>query len=151
MVISHIVSRPFSSSSLAKIGRIDVPGSSTPQHSEFDRREADIVSTIRKHSYQINSEKVPHFPTPPPPSQLWLEGSTLRWRGAAWAKCYEMIIKDLGTGREIKFDVDDFTKEGIAGFDLVREMQGARDGKSVRLRGVGNDGGVGADSVELFF
>ena len=51
----------------------------------------------------------------------------------------------------MKVDVDCCTKEGIAGFDLAREMQRPGGGRSVRLRSVGNDGGVGSDSNELFF
>lgn len=119
----------------------DIPGWNSPHHSEFDPREASIISAIRTASYTINRLPLPPFPTPLPPSKPWLNGDgTICWRGSAWAERYEIVRR--GEGGEERWEERDCTKEGCF---AVQVGCGAR----VSVRAVGVDGGKSAESEEL--
>lgn len=130
------------------------PGWSHVEHPEWDRREADIVSVIRSHSFSLHGEREAPVAAPRPPGRVWKDErrGCLCWQGSAWADRYVVRIKDAQSGQvRNEVQVYDCVKEGEHGFPLQHLYgQGAQQGSTVlTMLAVTRDGQASAESETL--
>ncbi|KAK4701550.1 hypothetical protein P7C70_g4679, partial [Phenoliferia sp. Uapishka_3] len=129
----------------------DAPGWSKPLSSEFDPREAAILSSIRTASYSINpGETLPALPVPSPPAEIWFKSPTIIcWTGTPWAYAYVVVVRNGETGEERQKQVMDCVSAGTLSVDLTTEMSGWEQSKvKIRMRALSCGGMAGVDSTE---
>ncbi|GAA95566.1 glycoside hydrolase family 5 protein [Mixia osmundae IAM 14324] len=127
-----------------------VPGWA-PRADEFDPREAAIVHTIRQASYELNRERVPPHPTPPPPDKVWLidNGAAMTWLGSAWAASYEIWVAGEHGQQEWTLCQAGHlinVQAGKHSYPIPQHLQRAKE-VAFLVRGIGVDGHIGAWST----
>ena len=120
---------------------------------DWDAKENAVINYIRHASFSINGESIPqHYPIPTSPA-VWLDsqsGARIRWRGSAWANSYELWVASSkhvqpNDWRCLAKGVLDAAGPGECGYQIPPDVKGS----SLKMRGIGVDGGLGEWSTTI--